>query len=279
LETNGSEHPALQAREISASLNGAPARVVRVLGPQHDMLLLLLLDLTEDLSLAQLAKQTLATELEKLPAHIYVTVLRASDGLRVLADPSAERAPLMAAIRELPVSGKAGLLESLPAALKLAEVVLGKAAVRVGLLYVSDSSIYNYRDDYINPVINYSDRHDLSRRFPEVFVKEKISRLERQLAALESPLFIVHLSYRNDRLNEAYQTGLMQLAAALGGSARFCRSRQEISGQIAGALERLAAVHRVDLEVPPRAGKFATVQLEAPGRPLVYRNRFALEAR
>ena len=41
-----------------------------------------------------------------------------------------------------------------------------KSPVRVSVLYITDGSIYSYREDYTNPVINESDPHDLSRRFP-----------------------------------------------------------------------------------------------------------------
>ncbi len=278
-ESTGPDGGRPAAADLSAKVGGAPARIVRLLGPDDELMLILVLDLTEDLSLAQLAKEALAAELHALPARVYVGLLRAQDGLRVLADPTARREPVMEAIRGLPVSGKAGLLESLPAALRLADSILAKAAVRVALLYVTDSSIYNYRDDYINPVINWSDQHDLSRRFPEGLVKEKIARLERQAAAYQTPLFIVHLNYRSDRLNEAYQTGLMQLAAALGGGSQFCRSRQEIAEAVAGAMRRVVRLHRVDVELPDRRVRSVQLELESKAGPLVYRNRFALEPR
>ena len=40
-----------------------------------------------------------------------------------------------------------------------------KSPVRVSVLYITDRNIYNYREDYTNPVINGSDPHDLSRVF------------------------------------------------------------------------------------------------------------------
>ena len=51
-----------------------------------------------------------------------------------------------------------------------------KTYVRSAVLYITDSNIYNYREDYTNPVINYSDRGDLSRRFPEGLVREQVLR-------------------------------------------------------------------------------------------------------
>lgn len=266
----------LSADNLKASVAGAAARVVRVLGPDTELLLLLVLDMTEELSLADLAREALARELSALPGNVYIAVLRAQDGLKVLTDPTAERESVVRAIRELPVSGKAGLLESLPAALKLADAVQAKSAVRVALLYVTDSNVYNYRDDYINPVVNWSDQHDLSRRFPEGLIKEKIARLHRQLAPYQTPLYIVHLNYRNDRVNEAYQSGLMQLASALGGASQFCRSRQEVPQAIAAALARLTRMHRVDLEAPARRDGVLQVQIHSETSALSYRDRFVL---
>jgi len=43
-----------------------------------------------------------------------------------------------------------------------------------GLLYYRHN-IYRYREDYTNPVINQSDPHDLSRRFPRRSLRRKIS--------------------------------------------------------------------------------------------------------
>lgn len=272
---NGAGH-SLSAAALKASVAGTAARVVRVLGPDAELLLLLALDLTEELSLADLAREALATEIRSLPDNVYIAVLRAQDGLKVLVDPTREREPVLRAIRELPISGKAGLLESLPTALKLADAIQARSAVRVALLYVTDSNVYNYRDDYINPVVNWSDQHDLSRRFPEGLIKEKIARLHRQLAPFQTPLYVVHLNYRSDRLNEAYQSGLMQLASALGGASQFCRSRQEIPQAIAAALARLTRMHRVDLEAPARREGILQVQLQSEAGTLSYRDRFVL---
>lgn len=272
---NGAGH-SLSAAALKASVAGTSARVVRVLGPDAELLLLLALDMTEELSLADLAREALTTEIRALPDNVYIAVLRAQDGLKVLVDPTREREPVLRAIRELPISGKAGLLESLPTALKLADAIQARSAVRVALLYVSDSNVYNYRDDYINPVVNWSDQHDLSRRFPEGLIKEKIARLHRQLAPFQTPLYVVHLNYRSDRLNEAYQSGLMQLASALGGASQFCRSRQEIPQAIAAALARLTRMHRVDLEAPARREGILQVQLQSEAGTLSYRDRFVL---
>ncbi len=100
--------------------------------------------------------------------------------------------------------------------------------MRVAVLYITDSDIYNYREDYTNPVVNRSDSSDLSRRFPEGLIREEISRLSDNLATAKAPVFIVHLELNRQRLNDAYQNGLLQLAETTGGVGTLCRTRQEI---------------------------------------------------
>ncbi len=275
-DAGNSPAESLSAGALRVSVAGGAARVVRVLGPEAELLLLLTLDITEELSLADLAREALAGEIRALPDNVYIALLRAQDGLRVLVDPTREREPVLRALRELPISGKAGLLETLPAAFKLADAIQQRSAVRVALLYVTDSNVYNYRDDYINPVVNWSDQHDLSRRFPEGLIKEKIARLLRQLAPYQTPLYIVHLNYRSDRVNEAYQSGLMQLASALGGASQFCRSRQEIPQAVAAALARLNRMYRVDVEASLRRDGNVQIKIESEAGALSYRDRFVL---
>lgn len=274
--SNGGATP-LTAQDFTARLEGQPARILALRGPADDLMVLLVLDLTEELGLAEIAKEALGSALPSLPAKAQAALLRAQDGLRVLVDPTTDRAALTQAIQAQPVSGKAGLLDTVETASRIADSILEKAAVRLALVYVTDSNIYNYRADYINPVINYSDYHDLSRYFPEGLVKEKISKLEGKLAGFEAPLFILHLSYRSDRMNEAYQTGLMQLAAATGGSSVFCRSRAEIPEAIANTFHSIASHYSLDIQVPERTSKVVPVQLESGGRALTYRSRFVLQ--
>ncbi len=262
---------------LSASLDGQPARIVAARGPSDDLMVLLVLDLTEDLGLVELAKESLLGAVDKLPPKAHVGVMRAQDGLSVLLDPTSDREAVKKTIRELPVSGNAALLDTVDTVARIADSILDKTAVRVAVVYVTDSSIYNYRDDYINPVVNSSDQHDLSRRFPEGLVREKISKLDSRLAAFEAPLFIVHLSYRSDRMNQTYQTGLMQLAATAGGASVFCRSRAEVPEAIGGVLAKAASHYSVVVSVPARQSKVVQVHLENRGGTLSYRSRFVVD--
>lgn len=265
--------------KFQATVEGENAPVLAVNGPQDDLVVLLVLDLTGDLTLDEAAKQALAGELEKLPPKTYVSVMRAQDGLRVLLDPTTDRKRAAEAIQSYPASGKAGLLDTLELTGHIADSMLKKAAVRVAVLYVTDSDVANYREDFTNPVINSSDSHDLSRRFPEALVQEKISKLDSALSAQQTPLFVVHLRYRSDRLNEAYQNGLKQLAETTSGASVFCRSTAEVEEAIRKTLASIASHYSLRIGLP--AGHRArTVQIEvASGNGaavLGYRTRMAL---
>ncbi len=270
----------LAAKDLSATLEGTDSRVVEVKGPTDGLMLVAVLDLAGDLSLAEPAKDALAADIEKLPPQDFVAVIRAQDGAKVLADPGPDRSPAIAAVRDLPVSGKAGLLDTVETVTRLADAILAKANVRVAVLYLTDSEVENYREDFTNPVINSSDTHDLSRRFPEALIQDKISKLATLLAARQAPLFVVHLRARSDRLGEAYQNGLKQLAEVTGGAAIFCRSSEEIGDAIHRALGLIDSSYSVTLALPERASKALQVRLDAGGRwNLSYRTRFVVKER
>ena len=115
-------------------------------------------------------------------------LLRAQDGLRVLVDPTADRAALTAAVDALPVSGKAGLLDTVQTATSLGDAILGKAGVRLAVLFITDSDVGNYREDFTNPTINWTDSGDVSRRFRDGLIREKISKLNASLEAGDARL-------------------------------------------------------------------------------------------
>jgi len=271
---------AFTVKDLTATLDGDPARVLAVETPNSGLMLLVVLDLAGDLSLAEPAKEALASEIEQLPPRVFVAVMRAQDGPKVLADPGADRTPALAALRDLPVSGKAVLLDTVETVTRVADSILAKAAVRVAMLYLTDSDVENYREDFTNPVINSSDTHDLSRRFPEALIQDKISKLAEVLATRQAPLFVVHLRYRGDRLGEAYQNGVKQLAEVTGGSAIFCRSSEEIADAIHRAIATITASYSVTLALPERPRKNVQVLLDAGGNwTLGYRARFVLKER
>lgn len=265
----------LTLSELNVKIDGKPVRAIRAHGPKDDLLLLVVLDLTGDLSLIDPARAALAQELDRLPANSWVGVLRAQDGLRVLSDPSPEAKKAVEAIQTASTTGSAGLLGALEPAEQLSDGIMEKTAIRIAVLFVTDSNIYNYREDYTNPVINSSDTRDLSRRFPDALIREKTTRMASSLAAYDSPIFVVHLAYMRDQLNTAYQTGLQQMAQATGGSATFCRSAADIPVEISAAIARIMTHWAVDIEVPKDTPRRFSVEMAAKDLQLDYRTRFA----
>ncbi len=271
-----SEGPVLGARSIQARLNGEAVKVLGVRGPADDQVILLVMDVTGELAPIELAREAIGNELLKLPSNTHVALLRAQDGLRVLHDPTADRGVISTALAAISPSGKAALLETIGPAAQLAGTILDKANVRTAVLLISDSNIYNYREDYTNPVINSSDSRDLSRRFPEGLVREKAMQLSAELSRREAPIFIVHLDYRRDRMNEAYQTGMLEMAQSTAGDAYFCRSQTEIGMAIARAFESIATHYRVDVQLPEKPARAVQVELLSEGRELLHRQRYLL---
>jgi hypothetical protein len=252
------------APQFEATFNGKPVTVTSQLGPGSDQLILLVLDFTSDLSLVDAAKQALTAEISKLPPNAWIGLLRDQDGLHVLTDPSPDRQLLLGAIKDLATTGKPGVLETISPALALADSIMRKSPVRVSVLYLTDGSIFSYREDYTNPVINGSDPHDLSRVFPDALIQDKISKLVGEVSGLEAPLMVVHLGYRGDTLNKSYQNGLLTLAEATGGKGQVCRSVGEIPDAIATAFARISNAWRLTLEVPPKFHSTAQIHLTAP---------------
>ena len=89
------------APKFEATLNGNPVPVTSQFGPKSDQLVLIVLDLTGDLSLLEEAKPALIAAISKLPRNAWIGLLRDQDSLHVLADPSAARQPVVEAIIEL----------------------------------------------------------------------------------------------------------------------------------------------------------------------------------
>jgi len=265
----------LTADSVTASVGEAEAPVLAVQGPEDDLVLLVVLDLAGDLSLVDAARQSLIEKISGFQDNHYVAVLSAQDGLRVLSEPTANREQVATAIRSQQVGGRAGLLNTVESAAHLGDSIEAKSGVRIAVLYITDSDIANYREDYTNPVVNSSDSRDLSRRFSDGLVKERISRLVANLTATRTPLFVVHVDYRSDTLNEAYQTGLLELARATGGDAWFARSQSGIPDEVGKAVDRAASLWTVRVELPDPEARQFEVTLLLPGEGLLeYRSRF-----
>jgi hypothetical protein len=270
------QNPPLDRAAFKATLDGSPAKVLRVRGPKDDLILLIVMDLTGDLTLIDAARPALIEKLAELPKNNWIGVLKSQDVLQVLQDPSGDRDKTANSIRDYTATGKAGLLTTVESAAALGDSMLARTNVRVAVLYVTDSNIYNYREDFTNPVINSSDSQDLSRRFPDQLIREKIQKLADGLAASETPLYFVHLNYFSDPINEAYQRGLLQLAELTGGAGAFCRSRGEIPEAV-GKIVSAAATHwSVAVELRSVKSRTASVGLVNGDRDIPNRARFSL---
>jgi hypothetical protein len=271
----------LQATDFHATIDGAESRILGLDCPSDDLVLLLVLDLSSgDLTMIDPAKTALLDEIHKLPPKTFVGLLSASDGLHVLKDPTTDREAIATEISAPILAGKTGLLPTVDAIESVGDAMLKKSAARVAVLYVTDGDVRNYREDFTNPVINSSDSHDLSRRFPETLVQEKIAKLDALLAAHETPLFIAELNQRTDRLNQAYHNGLKQLAETTGGAAFFSRSFTEIPSDISKSFETVQSHYSFTLAVPEHASARLQIRLTGPeGERLVsYRTRLLLRS-
>lgn len=270
------QDPPLDRAAFKATLDGNPAKVLRVRGPKDDLVLLVVLDLTGDLTLIDSARPALIAKLGALPPNNWVAVLKSQDVLQVVQDPTADREKAAVAIRDYVATGKAGLLTTVESASAVGDALLARSNVRVAVLYVTDSNIYNYREDFTNPVINSSDSQDLSRRFPDQLIREKMQKLSDGLAASETPLYFVHLNYFSDPINEAYQRGLLQLAEETGGVGAFCRSRGEIPEAVEKIVSAAATHWSVAVELRSVKSRTAIVDLFNGERDVPNRVRFSL---
>ncbi|MBM3760173.1 MAG: hypothetical protein FJW36_08000 [Acidobacteria bacterium] len=270
------QEPPLERGAFAAKLDGLEAKVLRVQGPEDDLVLLLVMDVSGDATLVDTARDALVEQTGKLAKNQWVGLLRSQDSLKALVDPTADREKISQAIKDYAATGKAGLLDSVESVASIGQRILQKSGARVAVVYVTDSNIANYREDYTNPVINASDARDLSRKFPDQLVREKIQKISDQLARFETPIFVVQLSFFADPINEAYQRGLAQLAEESGGLGVFCRSR----GEIPEAVDRvmMAAARHWSVAVELKSGKRRTVTVDVLNgdRDIPNRARFAL---
>jgi len=199
----------------------------------------------------------------------------------VLSDPSTDREAIASQIEQQTLSGKTGLLATIDSIGAIADAMMKKSTVRLAILYVTDGDVKNYREDFANPVINSSDAHDLSRRFPETLIQEKIAKLNDRLTVQQTPLFIVELNQRTDRLNEAYQNGLKELAETTGGMAFFSRSTTEIPQAISQSFSTVTGLYSLTLAVPDHVSTRPQIHLNTTEdqHTLSYRTHIVLRQR
>ncbi|MDZ7637887.1 MAG: hypothetical protein U5J83_06495 [Bryobacterales bacterium] len=259
---------------FSATLSSAKTRVVAMRNAADPLLLFVAIDFSEALFLTEAAKAALAQAIRSAAPVVYTSLLRIPEQPMVILDPSTDREAFVEALETLPMSGRAGFFEMVDVVAGVTNPVLMGNPVRAAVLYLTDSEIRNYRQDYTNPVINSADSRDLSRRFPDALIREKVSTLTNELLRTSVPVFVVHLNYRNDPLNEAYQTGIKRLAQATGGRSVFCRSIAEIPVAIGDMVNAIQAMGMAQVAVPESVSGTISLTLEHPSGPLEYRSLF-----
>lgn len=268
----------VEAAAFSAWLNDSEAPVQAALGPGDPLILILVLDMVGDLNRIDVARQKVSEHIESMGEEWYVALLQAQDGLLTLQDPTQNRLQLIEKLMEAPVSGFPGLLDSIEQVAGVADQMLAQAGVRVAVLYLTDGSISEYRGDYVNTVVNPSDRGDLSRRFGDRLIQEKIASLDGALQSYSPPLFIVHLEERQSSQNVAYQNGLSQFAASTGGSAWIARSVSDVPNLVQQALNRIGAHYSLTLQAPADLTPPAQLRLSVQPADAVVETRAQLPA-
>lgn len=255
---------ALRRRDFSVSVDTQPAAVKAIIPPSGNLVLLVVADAVNRVEEFDTARRTLIESMEDFNKRELVAVLRAQDGLRVILDPSANREATAKALLEIPVSGIPGLLDSVEQVTAIANEMIAKSKVRVAILYITDGSIYEYRGDYTSPVINPSDSGDLSRRFRDRLIQERISRLTDSALASAAPQFFLHLSERNDALNVVYQNGLLQLGKATGGDALFARSLGDVPALVERLVQLIRNHYLITVEPSGSPSGLRRLQVTAP---------------
>jgi len=114
----------------------------------------------------------------------------------------------------------------------------------------------------------------MSRRFPEALIKGRLQQIQAKIGRTQTPLFVVQLNYENDRLNEAYQTGLIEMTASTGGTAEFARTLAEIPDAVSRAIQRVVSHSSAELEFKRAKERQWEIELGAEGAGVRHRTRF-----
>ncbi len=235
--------------DFEVAIDGEPVSVASVQTPDDHLILLLVLDTVKYPDRADAAQEALVAKLTELGPNYYVGVLTAQDGLVVRQDPIRSRPRLRERLESIDIRGVPGLLDVVVEVSQVADATLNAADVRLAVLFLTDGEIEDYRGDYTIPVVNPSDRSDLSRRFGGQLILERIRTVVDALESAQAPLFFIHLARRYDDLNEVYQNGISEFARVTGGQALFAQGLQEIPAQVGQILDEIAAHSVLKLDV------------------------------
>ena len=123
-------------------------------------------------------------------------------------------------------------------------------------------------------MVNPSDRRDLSRRFRNQLILERVRTIVDRLESAQAPLFFLHLARQYDDLNEVYQNGINEFAETTGGQALFAQSLQEIPSLVGRLLDRIAAHSVLAIEGATEAPQ--KLEVDAGAAPVEHRERVSL---
>ena len=183
----------LTARDFQVYDGNQSLKITGLQDSETPALLFIALDTVGDLAKIDHARSALKQAVERLGSQYWVGLLSAQERLEVMQDPTPDRELLEQKLDIFSQIGKAGLLESIQKVAEFSDGVLQRSRARVGVIFVTDSDIGNYRQDYLNPPVNYGDSRDLSRRFGGRALQEKISKMSLAMARYHAPIFIVHI--------------------------------------------------------------------------------------
>ena len=235
-------------RSFDVTLDGTQVEVSAVHTADEHLILLLVMDTVKHQSRADAAREALVRKLADLGSKYFAGVFTAQDGLAVQLDPVRGRRKLREKLASLDVRGVPGLLDVIEQASQIADRTLASAAVRLAVLFVTDGAIEDYRGDYTIPVVNPSDRSDLSRRFRSQLIQVRIRETVDALESAQAPLFFLHLARQYDDLNEVYQNGISEFARVTGGTALFAQGLQEVPTMVEQLLDEIASHTVVTVE-------------------------------
>ena len=251
------------AGQLVISVNGSEAAIRGHKGPGDNLVFMVVLDVVNDLQRVNAAREALMKVFAAWDEKRYVSLLHAQDGLRVIQDPTPDRGQLREKLAAVPVSGFADLLTAVPRCSAIADQILRESGVRVAVLFVTDGAVQDYREDYTGQVINPSDRRDLSRRFRDQIIDEKVEAIAKTLESSAAPLFFLHLNYQDDQLNQTYQNGIIRLAEITKGEALFARSLAEVPQLVERLTDRAANTYVLTLDAPLKSDRRLQVEIES----------------
>ncbi|MCB9385076.1 MAG: hypothetical protein H6509_10700 [Bryobacterales bacterium] len=261
--------------DLQVTIDSEPAAVADLEDPSSPIIIVVVLDLVDDLNRIDAARSKLAEMASAMGKGQYLALMRAQDGLQVILDPTVNRRQFVEKLEAAPVTGFPGLLDTVEQADAVASAIMQRTKVRVAVLYLTDGQISDYRGDYSSAVVNPSDSGDLSRRFRDRLVQERIASIASNLGRYPAPLFFIHLQERTNSLDVAYQNGIRQFAAVTGGSAYFSRGLADVPQLVDTTVRQILSSYALTVTPASEAYGQRRIAVSGPeGASLTYRETF-----